>query len=283
MQTFHDIASLQQQLGHWRRAGERIALVPTMGNLHRGHLALVDSARHHADRVVATIFVNPLQFGPDEDFERYPRSFDEDCRQLEAAGCDLLFAPAAETLYPNGQSELTRIHVPGVSEGLCGAHRPGHFDGVATVVSLLFHITQPDVACFGEKDFQQLAVIRKLVRDQHFPIDIIGVPTVRDHDMLALSSRNAYLDSQQRARAARLPQLLKQMSERLGAGETIETVLHEGEQILREAGFTPEYLELRNALTLAPAEQASDDAVLLVAARLGQTRLIDNRRLASDS
>ncbi|RKQ95808.1 pantothenate synthetase [Kushneria sinocarnis] len=283
MQTFHDIASLQQQLGHWRRAGERIALVPTMGGLHRGHLALVACARRHADRVVATIFVNPLQFGPNEDFERYPRTLEEDRRQLEDMDCDALFAPSVETLYPEGQTNLTRVHVPGVSDGLCGAQRPGHFDGVATVISLLFHITRPDVACFGEKDFQQLAVIRKLVRDQHFPIEIVGVPTVRDHDALALSSRNAYLDAQQRERAAELPRLLEQLAARLAAGERIEPVLAEGQRALQAAGLAPEYLELRHALSLEVVDHASREAVLLAAAWLGNTRLIDNRRLFADA
>lgn len=276
MQTFDDITDLQSTLATWRRKGHRIALVPTMGNLHEGHLRLVDAARQHADRVVATIFVNPLQFGPDEDLERYPRTLAEDQRLLTERGCDLLFAPGVDTLYPQGQSALTRVSVPQVSEGLCGAHRPGHFDGVATVVSLLFNLTRPDVACFGEKDFQQLAVIRKLVRDQHMPIDIIGVPIARDHDGLALSSRNHYLDDKARARAGRLHECLLGSARRLEQGEPSEQVLTKGLQLLEKAGFQPEYLALCDADTLRPINTWQPGSVLLVAARLGSTRLIDN-------
>ncbi|MFC0269177.1 pantoate--beta-alanine ligase [Kushneria aurantia] len=281
MQLFHHITALQQQLDQWRRAGERLALVPTMGNLHEGHMALVDAARARADRVIATLFVNPLQFGPDEDLERYPRTLEADCERLTARGCDALFAPAVETLYPHGQQDLTRVQVPGVSEGLCGAHRPGHFDGVSTVVSLLFHITRPDLACFGEKDFQQLAVIRKLVRDQHFPIEIVGVPTTRERDGLALSSRNGYLDADQRRIAPRLHQRLTEAVARLNHGEERQRVLAETLTRLEADGFEPEYLELRHADTLAPCLPRNGPCVLLVAARLGSTRLIDNRRLRS--
>ncbi|REC93467.1 pantoate--beta-alanine ligase [Kushneria indalinina] len=276
MQTFNDITALQQTLAAWRREGLRIALVPTMGNLHEGHLRLVDAARQHADRVVATVFVNPLQFGPDEDLDRYPRTLPEDQRQLGERGCDLLFAPSVETLYPEGQSALTRVSVPQISEGLCGAHRPGHFDGVATVVSLLFNLTRPDVACFGEKDFQQLAVIRKLVRDQHMSIDIVGVPIARDHDGLALSSRNHYLDSEARTQASRLYQCLVDSAQRLEQGEPDEQVLAQGTQRLEAAGFRPEYLALCDAITLRPISTWQPGAVLLVAAWLGNTRLIDN-------
>ncbi|ART63564.1 pantoate--beta-alanine ligase [Kushneria marisflavi] len=276
MQTFDDITNLQSTLSTWRRKGYRIALVPTMGNLHEGHLRLVDAARQHADRVVATIFVNPLQFGPDEDLERYPRTLAEDQRLLTERGCDLLFAPNVDTLYPQGQSALTRVSVPQVSEGLCGTHRPGHFDGVATVVSLLFNLTRPDVACFGEKDFQQLAVIRKLVRDQHMPIDIIGVPIARDHDGLALSSRNHYLDDKARARAGRLHECLLESARRLEQGEPSEQALTKGLQQLEGAGFQPEYLALCDTETLRPINTWQPGSVLLVAARLGSTRLIDN-------
>ncbi|ARS52126.1 pantoate--beta-alanine ligase [Kushneria konosiri] len=276
MQTFDDIKALQSTLATWRREGHRIALVPTMGNLHEGHLRLVDAARQHADRVLATIFVNPLQFGPGEDLDRYPRTLVEDQRLLTERGCDLLFAPGVDTLYPQGQSALTRVSVPQVSEGLCGAHRPGHFDGVATVVSLLFNLTRPDVACFGEKDFQQLAVIRKLVRDQHMPIDIIGVPIARDHDGLALSSRNGYLEIDERARASQLYQCLVDSGRRLEQGEPSEQVLTKGLQQLENAGFQPEYLTLCDADTLYPVNTWQPGSVLLVAARLGSTRLIDN-------
>ncbi|SPJ35307.1 pantoate--beta-alanine ligase [Kushneria phyllosphaerae] len=281
MQTFDDIKALQNTLAAWRREGHRIALVPTMGNLHEGHLRLVDAARQHADRVVATVFVNPLQFGPDEDLDRYPRTLSEDQRLLAGRGCDLLFAPGVDTLYPEGQSSLTRVIVPRVSEGLCGAHRPGHFDGVATVVSLLFNLTRPDVACFGEKDFQQLAVIRKLVRDQHMPIEIIGVPIARDHDGLALSSRNRYLDEEARAQAGRLHQCLVDSAQRLEQGDNSEQVLAKGLQQLQQAGFQPEYLALCDATTLCPISTWHPGAVLLAAARLGNTRLIDNLVRAS--
>lgn len=281
MQTFDDIKALQNTLAAWRREGHRIALVPTMGNLHEGHLRLVDTARQHADRVVATVFVNPLQFGPDEDLDRYPRTLPEDQRLLAGRGCDLLFAPGVDTLYPEGQSSLTRVIVPRVSEGLCGAHRPGHFDGVATVISLLFNLTRPDVACFGEKDFQQLAVIRKLVRDQHMPIEIIGVPIARDHDGLALSSRNRYLDEKARAQAGRLHQCLVDSAQRLEQGDNSEQVLAKGLQQLQQAGFQPEYLALCDATTLCPISTWHPGAVLLAAARLGNTRLIDNLVRAS--
>ncbi|WP_456268357.1 pantoate--beta-alanine ligase [Kushneria sp. AK178] len=276
MQTFDDIPALQRTLAGWRREGLRMALVPTMGNLHEGHLRLVDAARQHADRVVATIFVNPLQFGPNEDLARYPRTLAEDQRLLAERGCDVLFAPSVDTLYPEGQSGLTRVSVPQVSEGLCGAHRPGHFDGVATVVSLLFNLTRPDVACFGEKDFQQLAVIRKLVRDQHMPIDIVGVPIARDDDGLARSSRNGYLDHDARARAGQLYQCLIDSARRLDHGESSEAVLAQGQQQLESAGFRPDYLALCDAMTLQPVSTWQPGSVLLVAAWLGNTRLIDN-------
>lgn len=276
MQTFDDVAALQRVLADWRREGFKVALVPTMGNLHEGHLRLVDAARRHADRVVATIFVNPLQFGPDEDLARYPRTLADDQRALEERGCDLLFAPAVETLYPEGQKELTRVSVPQVSQGLCGDHRPGHFDGVATVVSLLFNLTRPDVACFGEKDFQQLAVIRKLVRDQHMPINIIGVPIARDHDGLALSSRNGYLDRDARARASQLYQCLVDSARRLERGEDSEAILAQGQRQLEIAGFRTDYLALCDATTLQPVTTWQPGSVLLAAAWLGNTRLIDN-------
>ena len=192
MRTLQEIPELREALGEYRQRGLRIGLVPTMGNLHAGHLALVEAARRHADVVVATIFVNPLQFGAGEDLDAYPRTLTADQAQLEATGCDLLFAPTVTTLYPHGMDSLSQVRVPVVSEGLCGGSRPGHFDGVATVVSLLFHLVQPDIACFGEKDYQQLAVIRKLVADLHFPIEIIGVPIVRAADGLALAICHAH-------------------------------------------------------------------------------------------
>jgi len=278
MRTLREIPALRETLGDARRRGERIALVPTMGNLHDGHLALVAAARERAEVVIATIFVNPLQFGAGEDLEAYPRTLEEDQARLEAAGCDLLFAPDTTTLYPRGLEAQTRIVVPEVSEGLCGASRPGHFDGVSTVVGMLFNLVQPDLACFGEKDYQQLAVIRRMVADLHFPIEIVGVPIVRAEDGLALSSRNGYLSPEQRAIAPRLYATLCELREGLEAGSAPSALLEQGRTRLEEAGFEPDYLELR-AADLGPATTATREAVLLAAARLGTTRLIDNLTL----
>ncbi|MCK2185547.1 pantoate--beta-alanine ligase [Halomonas getboli] len=278
MQTLNDVAALRETLAAHRRAGRRIGLVPTMGNLHAGHLALVAEARRRADVVVATIFVNPMQFGPNEDLDAYPRTLADDQARLEAADCDLLFAPDVATVYPRGLEAQTRVSVPEVSEGLCGGDRPGHFDGVATVVTMLFNLVQPDLACFGEKDYQQLAVIRRLVADLHLPIAIVGVPIERDEDGLALSSRNGYLDAAQRAMAPELYRTLGALREALEAGAPVEDSLTRGLERLREAGFAPDYLELR-AADLGPVGDATRDAVLLAAARLGPTRLIDNLSL----
>ena len=278
MRTLRDIPALRETLGTYRRRGQHIALVPTMGNLHAGHLALVEAARRHGDVVVATIFVNPLQFGPSEDLDAYPRTLADDQAKLEEGGCDLLFAPDTAMLYPRGLEEQTQVCVPAVSEGLCGGARPGHFDGVTTVVSILFNLVQPDTACFGEKDYQQLAVIRKLVEDLHFPVEIVGVPIVRAEDGLALSSRNGYLSAGQHAAAPRLYQTLCELRQALEAGEATEPTLASGHARLQQAGFTPDYLELR-ATDLGPVTQTTRDAVLLVAARLGTTRLIDNLTL----
>lgn len=275
MRTLQEIPELRKVLGEYRQRGLRIGLVPTMGNLHAGHLALVETARRHADVVVATIFVNPLQFGAGEDLDAYPRTLAADQAQLEATGCDLLFAPTVTTLYPHGMDNLSQVRVPVVSEGLCGGSRPGHFDGVATVVSLLFHLVQPDIACFGEKDYQQLAVIRKLVADLHFPIEIIGVPIVRAADGLALSSRNGYLSADERAAAPQLQRILTTLRHAIEAGEPTATALESGLKQLGAAGFEPDYLELR-AADLGPVTATTREAVLLAAVRLGTTRLIDN-------
>ncbi|MDP4559029.1 pantoate--beta-alanine ligase [Halomonas meridiana] len=275
MRTLRDISELRATLRDYRQKGQRIALVPTMGNLHAGHLALTATARQHADVVVSSLFVNPMQFGPGEDLDAYPRTFDADQRQLTDAGCDLLFAPTVSALYPNGLDAQTRVHVPEVGDGLCGGSRPGHFDGVSTVVSMLFNLVQPDVACFGEKDYQQLAVIRKLVADLHMPIEIIGVPIVRADDGLALSSRNGYLSAQERATAPMLYKTLCELRDALAQGESAEQVLHRGKTALYDAGFTPDYLELRDA-TLGPVTDTTRHAVLLAAAKLGPARLIDN-------
>ena len=275
MRTLRDINELRATLRDYRLKGQRIALVPTMGNLHAGHLALIETARQHADVVVSSLFVNPMQFGPGEDLDAYPRTFEADQRQLTEAGCDLLFAPTVSALYPNGLAAQTCVHVPEVGEGLCGGSRPGHFDGVSTVVSMLFNLVQPDVACFGEKDYQQLAVIRKLVADLHMPIEIIGVPIVRADDGLALSSRNGYLSEQERAIAPTLYRTLCELRDALAQGESAEQVLQRGKTALYDAGFTPDYLELRDA-TLKPVAVSTRHAVLLAAAKLGPARLIDN-------
>ncbi|WP_110601328.1 pantoate--beta-alanine ligase [Salinicola lusitanus] len=276
MRTLHDIAPLREALQAHRMAGRRIALVPTMGNLHAGHLALVDRARELADVVVATLFVNPLQFGAGEDFGQYPRTLDSDRDELTAHGCDLLFAPGVETLYPGGLDTQTQVHVPDVSEGLCGGTRIGHFDGVATVVSLLFHLVQPDIACFGEKDFQQLAVIRKLVADLHFPIEIVGVPTVRAEDGLALSSRNGYLGAEDRALAPTFHRELSRCREALAGGQSPDDALAQARQALQASGFRLDYLEIRGP-ALAPFDASRHtEGRLLGAVYLGSTRLIDN-------
>lgn len=278
MHTLREIPDLRTTLNHYRRHGQRIGLVPTMGNLHAGHLALVAAARERCDVVVTTIFVNPLQFGPGEDLAAYPRTLSNDQTQLEAAGCDLLFAPAVDAVYPRSLESQTRIRVPGVSEGLCGGSRPGHFDGVATIVAMLFNLVQPDLACFGQKDYQQLAVIRRLVDDLHFPIEIVGVPIVRAEDGLALSSRNGYLETHQRIIAPRLYSILCELRQRLEDGADIDSTLAAGLARLEEAGFVPDYLELR-AEDLGPVTATTRDAILLAAARLGTTRLIDNQPL----
>ncbi|WP_280554307.1 pantoate--beta-alanine ligase [Halomonas sp. 25-S5] len=278
MRTLREIPPLREALNECRRRGQRVALVPTMGNLHDGHLALVAQARRRGDVVVATIFVNPLQFGAGEDLDAYPRTLAEDQAQLEAAGCDLLFAPATTAVYPRSLAAQTRVCVPEVSEGLCGGDRPGHFDGVATIVTMLFHLVQPDVACFGEKDYQQLAVIRRLVADLHVPVEIVGVPIVRAADGLALSSRNGYLDAAQRATAPALYRTLCTLRDALEAGADSDDTLADGLARLREAGFAPDYLELRTT-DLEPVTAITRDAVLLAAARLGPTRLIDNLSL----
>ena len=253
----------------------RLALVPTMGALHAGHMALVAEAKRRADKVAATIFVNPAQFGPNEDFARYPRREDEDVRMLEEAGCDLLWIPAVHDIYPAGYS--TRVHVSGVSERWEGEARPGHFDGVATVVARLLLSVRPDVALFGEKDFQQLAVIRRMVGDLGIAVEIVGVPTVREGDGLALSSRNSYLSTDERARAAALPRALERARDAVRNGEPVPAALDGGRKSLLDAGFsTVDYFALVDANTLEPLEQPRGDMRLIAAARIGGTRLIDN-------
>ncbi|WP_024679977.1 pantoate--beta-alanine ligase [Pseudomonas syringae] len=280
MNTVKTVLELRAAVARARSEGKRIALTPTMGNLHSGHAALVTKAAQRADFVVASIFVNPLQFGPNEDLATYPRTLAADQEKLLQAGCNLLFTPGVEEMYPHGMTDQTLVSVPHLSQGLCGASRPGHFEGVATVVSKLFNMVQPDLAIFGEKDFQQLAVIRAMVRDLNMPIQIIGEPTVRADDGLALSSRNGYLDEAQRAAAPALYQAIRQTAEAISAGEQdFDTLLSSKKQQLQAAGFRIDYLEIRNADSLRPTTAEDPDLVILAAAFMGKTRLIDNLHL----
>ncbi len=273
--------TLRERVAGWRREGLSIGFVPTMGNLHRGHLALIEQARGLADRVVCSIFVNPTQFGPNEDFSRYPRTLEADASALAGAGCDLLFLPSVQTMYPLGVEHTVRVEVPGLSDVLCGAFRPGHFAGVATVVARLFNLVQPDTAVFGRKDFQQLAVIRHLAVDLAFPIRIEAGETVREPDGLAMSSRNQYLQPTERSLAARIYATLQGMRERLAGGASVVDVEAWAAAELSAAGFSLDYAVLRRPDTLAqPAVAGGGTWVALIAARLGGTRLIDNIEFA---
>jgi pantoate--beta-alanine ligase len=277
MNTVKSVRELRAAVAQARAEGKQIAFVPTMGNLHAGHAALVEKAVQRADFVVASIFVNPLQFGPSEDLDKYPRTLIADQEKLVNAGCHLLFTPDVEEIYPYGLDGQTRVSVPGVSEGLCDASRPGHFEGVATVVSKLFNMVQPDLAIFGEKDFQQLAVIRTLVRDLNMPIQIIGEPTVRAEDGLALSSRNGYLNAEQREAAPVLYRTLQDMAAAIRAGERdYAKLIATAQQQHSAAGLRPDYLEVRESNSLRPATADDRQLVILVAAFIGNTRLIDN-------
>ena len=269
------LPELRERVRAWKRAGERIAFVPTMGNLHAGHFSLVRLAREHADRVVASVFVNPTQFGPNEDFARYPRTPEQDAAGLAHAGCDVLWMPSVETVYPYGPEGAVQVRVPGVTDVLEGAHRPGHFDGVATVVARLFLQVQPDVAVFGLKDYQQLAVIRYLATELSFPIEIVPGPTQREPDGLALSSRNQYLSPQERAVAPGIHRALLAMKARVQAGGSVESAEVEASEKLRAVGFDVDYAAVRRR-DLRPTGPGDDALVALVAARIGRTRLIDN-------
>ena len=270
MQTVHVLPDLRRSVAALRADGSRIALVPTMGALHAGHVALVAAAKATGARVVASIFVNPKQFGPDEDLAKYPRPAEADTKLLIEHGCDLLWMPGVDEMYPNGFS--TNVSVSGVSDGLDGAARPGHFDGVATVVTKLFNQVRPDAAFFGEKDFQQLAVIRRMVADLDLGLEIVGVPTVREADGLALSSRNAYLSPDERARAVALPRALNETKRAIEAGEAWQPAVLAS---LADAGFVTDYVELVDAASLG-APIPGQPRRLLAAARIGTTRLIDN-------
>jgi pantoate--beta-alanine ligase len=280
VQTVRDLNELRAAIAAFRAEGARIALVPTMGALHAGHIALIDAAKRAGTKVVASIFVNPTQFGPNEDLARYPRREAADSRMLVEAGCDLLWLPTVETMYPDGFAST--ISVAGVSETLDGAARPGHFDGVATVVTKLFNQVSPDAAFFGEKDYQQLQVIRRMVNDLDFAIDIVGVPTQRDDDGLALSSRNIYLDEEERAKAVALPRALGVAARAIARGIPAEEAAAEAQTSLVAAGFTVDYVTLVDAETLAANPGADRPRRLLAAARMGQTRLIDNIAVTLD-
>lgn len=277
MERFNEPAAMREVLGEWRRARQRIAFVPTMGNLHEGHISLVEKARGLADRVVASVFVNPTQFGPSEDYSAYPRTLERDAEFLSQAGCDVLFTPGIEAMYPYGETEAW-VDVPGLSGILCGAFRPGHFRGVATVVARLFNHVAPDIAVFGEKDFQQLLLIRRMSRDLGFPIEIVGAPTARDADGLALSSRNQYLTPEQRTRAGTMYRVLCVVAETAAAGGDPTAAIQAGLDALGAAGFRPDYLEVRSAGSLQPPAPDERELVVLAAAWLGRARLIDNLR-----
>ena len=274
MQIFRDVPALRSAVAALKRGG-RVALVPTMGALHDGHIALVEEARHHAAHIVVSIFVNPRQFGANEDLDSYPRREAKDAQMLLAAGVDILWAPTVEVMYPHGYA--TNISLSGVTEGLDGAARPGHFDGVATVVTKLFNQVQPDIALFGEKDYQQLAVIRRMVRDLDLPVEIMGVPTQRAADGLALSSRNAYLSDEERHNALALPRALGEAARQMEKGATVDAAIAKAIAMLAAHGFDPiDYVSLCDAETLEPMAVLDRPARLLGAARLGRTRLIDN-------
>ena len=282
MPVFASARDLRTHLAASRRHGQRVALVPTMGNLHAGHYSLVKIARERADVVVASVFVNPTQFGPGEDFARYPRTPDADAAGLAAAGCDVLFMPTVDEMYPGGTGETVRVSVPGLRDMLEGAVRPGHFDGVATVVAKLFNLVQPDAAVFGRKDYQQLLVIRRMTRDLAYPIEIIDAPTLRESNGLAMSSRNQYLDADQRESAAAIHATLRRMREAVRRGtENLAAIEARANLELEDAGFRPDYAVVRRADDLGvPADGDLVPLIALIAARAGSTRLIDNLLLA---
>ncbi len=281
MLVVNNPAALREQIGQWHREGRAIAFVPTMGNLHQGHLTLVEEARRHGDKVVVSIFVNPLQFDKAEDLANYPRTLEQDCAALEDAGVDLVFTPTPEIMYPQGLASQTFVEVPGISSLLEGALRPGHFRGVSTVVTKLFNLVQPNVACFGEKDYQQLALIRKMVADMAMPIEIVGVPTVRAEDGLALSSRNGYLTAAERAIAPELARTMNWIAGQIEAGNShLPSLVAQASQRLDNAGFRTDAIDIVDADTLESASAESQRLVILMAAYLGKARLIDNRVVA---
>ena len=279
----HTIAELRIRIAAWKRAGERVAFVPTMGNLHRGHIQLVERARELTPRTVASIFVNPMQFGANEDYAGYPRTLEDDSHRLDAVGLDLLFAPKLAEIYPRPLADMTQVTVPELSTILCGVSRPAHFSGVTTVVAKLFNMVQPDVAVFGEKDWQQLVIIRRMTADLDLPVEIVGVPTVREPDGLAMSSRNGYLSVEERALAPALYTTLRATAERLRSGERDCAALEaEAKARLVAAGFRPDYFEVRRSDDLRRPTSEDVDLRIFAAAWLGRARLIDNLAVALD-
>ncbi len=277
METVTTISAVRERVKGWRRAGARVVFVPTMGNLHAGHVSLIETARRHGERFVASIFVNPMQFGPNEDFAHYPRTPHEDQRMLQAAGCDLMFMPDVAEIYPHGAERAARVEVPGLSRILEGEFRPGHMEGVSTVVAKLFHIVEPDVAVFGEKDYQQLTVIRRMVTELCMRVEIVGAPTVRDSDGLAMSSRNQYLTAAERKVAPVIYRTLEAAAGRIRSGDAeFASIERFGFQALEGAGLRPDYFSVRRAGDLTSPDAATRELVVLAAARLGRARLIDN-------
>ncbi len=277
METVTTISTVRERVRAWRAAGERVVFVPTMGNLHAGHVSLIEAARRHGERFVASIFVNPMQFGPNEDFAHYPRTPQEDQRMLADAGCDLMFMPDVAEIYPHGSERAARVEVPGLSRILEGEFRPGHMEGVSTVVAKLFHIVEPDVAVFGEKDYQQLTVIRRMVVELCMRVEIVGAPTMRDVDGLALSSRNQYLTPAERKVAPVIYATLEAAAARLRAGDgQFASIERSGFQALEGSGLRPDYFSVRRADDLTAPGPQTRALVVLAAARLGRARLIDN-------
>jgi pantoate--beta-alanine ligase len=280
MNILSTIDQLRAQIACWRQAGNKIAFVPTMGNLHQGHLQLVDVARNHADKVIVSIFVNPMQFGQNEDLANYPRTLEADIAGLTQHAADALFTPTPQLMYPRGLDLQTFVEVPQLGDFHCGANRPGHFRGVSTIVCKLFNLVQPDIACFGKKDFQQLAIIRQMVADLSLPIEIIGVATERAGDGLALSSRNGYLSKDERAKAPALYQMLQQLKTQIAGGNHDYRALEQQAKAqLATAGFVPDYVNISNKQSLTLAVDPAEPKVILAAAKLGTTRLIDNLEL----
>ncbi|GGP36847.1 pantothenate synthetase [Shewanella algicola] len=276
MITTAAISTIREHVKAWRIRGETVAFVPTMGNLHQGHITLVKEAKTRADHVVVSIFVNPMQFGPKEDLDGYPRTLEQDSEKLVAAGAELLFTPTPELIYPKGLAQQTFIEVPHIGDELCGASRPGHFRGVATIVAKLFNIVQPDMALFGRKDFQQLMIIKTMVEDLSMPIEVIGVDTIREASGLAMSSRNGYLTADEKHRAASLKRAIDSVITAVQHGQDHHQAIAQAEQQLKAAGFTPDYFELRSADSLRQASENDNHLVVIAAAYLGKARLIDN-------